>query len=508
MFKRFLKIGLLFFSIGALILGADFSLIKPVEAALSLNGRILLQVQDKGQAWYVNPLNNRRYYLGRPDDAFAVMRALGLGVSSADLNSYTKKAPARLAGRILLKVQDKGQAYYVDPIELKLYYLGRPTDAFNVMRLRGLGISNRDLNTILVAPLSATATVTAPTTPLAAPVSAPASNVGTGQKFTFKYQNNNYELIQPLSAILYNSYKNSPKVYSYPVGHEPANLREEFYGLFLKVKTNDLVFDEIISKLKKQATDNKWSDDQLVEFVISFIQYIPYDKAKVSTDSAANTNPYFPYETLYLNKGVCSDKTFLGVVLLRKLGYGAAILDFPDHNHTALGVACPKEYSLNNSGYCYGETTNYFPLGVIPQNLRNGQAQTAEEFTNLFSSSNLGKTEIYQSTSGKLYQGMPALQARIEVLKNAKGELNSRQAEIQVLSTALTSADTNIKTVRSQMDIYYNNGQITEYNSLITNYNSLVNKYNADIAIYQGKINEYNTKISEFNSSVRSFYQQ
>lgn len=119
----------------------------------SLKGKILLQVQDKGQAWYVNPLNGKRYSLGRPEDAYNVMRRLALGVSNANFAAIENNPSTwrSLAGRILLKTEDNGRAYYFDPTELKLYYLGRPQDAFNVMRSRGLGITNSDLTKITIS---------------------------------------------------------------------------------------------------------------------------------------------------------------------------------------------------------------------------------------------------------------------------------------------------------------------------------------------------------------------
>ncbi|MFA5131042.1 MAG: hypothetical protein WC467_01325 [Patescibacteria group bacterium] len=483
------------------IFGLNFSWAPAVQAA-SLQGRILLQVQDKGQAWYVNPLDSHRYYLGRPDDAYAVMRRLGLGISNTDFNSFSiTTAPARLAGRILLKVQDKGQAYYVDPLNLKLYYLGRPTDAFALMRAKGLGITNNDLATIPVASFSAP--VSAPLISTAAPTVADIS-----ASYNFKYQNNNYSLSLPLSASLYDAYKNSPKVYTYTAGNESANLREVFYGLFLKVRSNDTSLDDLVSRLKQTAAANSWSDDQLAEFTLAFIQYIPYDQAKVSANPGVNSNPFFPYETLYLDKGVCSDKTFLAVDLMRKLGYGAAILDFPDHDHTALGIACPAQYSLNGTGYCYGETTNYFPLGVIPQSISNGQAQTVNEFDNLFNASNLGRIEIYQATAGKIYQGMSALQAKVAALKATKDDIGVRQAELTSLADALSAEESQINTVKAQMEAYYQAGQIKEYNNLVATFNSLVNKYNADLAIYQTKVNDYNAEVVAFNNSYRQFYQQ
>lgn len=50
-----------------------------------LSGRIVLNVEKNGEAWYINPVNLKRYYLGRPADAFRVMRELGLGISRENL---------------------------------------------------------------------------------------------------------------------------------------------------------------------------------------------------------------------------------------------------------------------------------------------------------------------------------------------------------------------------------------------------------------------------------------
>lgn len=115
-------------------------------------GRILLQVQSRGEAWYVNPVDQRRYFLGRPADAFRVMKELGLGISNADFDRYKNNVPARLQGRILIKVHDRGQAYYANPTTKKLVSLGRPEDAYKVMRETGLGITNADLYRIPAEP--------------------------------------------------------------------------------------------------------------------------------------------------------------------------------------------------------------------------------------------------------------------------------------------------------------------------------------------------------------------
>lgn len=493
----------------SLNLTPHFLKVASVRAATNLNGRILLQVQDKGQAWYVNPLNSQRYYLGRPDDAFVLMRSLGLGISNTDAANFKAAgAPSRLAGRILLQVQDKGQAYYVDPLDRKLYYLGRPTDAFNLMRSKGLGITNLDLAKIQIYQ-SSTSSSSGSTAGSSSVVSSVSSGTTAIARFSFKYQNNAYELTQNLSSAWYDAYKNSPKVYSYSSASEPANLREAFYGLFLTVKSGDTSLDELMANIKAIATINNWTNDQIAEFALAFIQYIPYDSAKLAANDNRNTNPYYPYETLYLDRGVCSDKTFLAVAVLRKLGYGAAILDFPDSNHSAVGIACPSQYSLNASGYCYAETTNYFPIGVVPRSLSAGQAQSADNsFSDLYSATSLGKIEIYQKTTGRLYGGIPALRTKVDELAAKNSDLNSRQIEIDGLEPGLRQQESELSVLKTQMDEYYSSGQISKYNALVPQYNNLANEYNADLNVYRSKVDTYNLLAAEFNAAVKEFYQK
>ncbi len=114
-----------------------------------LLGRILLQVEANGEAWYINPDNEVRYYMGRPADAFNLMRQFGVGIKHDELSEYLGlKFPTRLAGKIMLDVEENGEAYYIYPEDLKGYFLGRPADAFSVMRELGLGITDSDLTLI------------------------------------------------------------------------------------------------------------------------------------------------------------------------------------------------------------------------------------------------------------------------------------------------------------------------------------------------------------------------
>ena len=150
----------------SLLIIAIFSLLFPLKTLTAaslgsqLSGRIVLAVEEHGEAWYIDPLTQERAFLGRPDDALEIMRSYGLGITRLDLEKIPEINTSitgdlalrrRLAGRILLQVQEHGEAWYVDPLSLGRVYLGRPADAFRIMNSYGLGISSSNLATIPMA---------------------------------------------------------------------------------------------------------------------------------------------------------------------------------------------------------------------------------------------------------------------------------------------------------------------------------------------------------------------
>lgn len=116
----------------------------------NLKGYILLQVEQNGEAWYLEPAAGFRYYLSRPSTAFEVMRRFGLGVKH-EIIANTANYPDELLGKIILDVETNGEAYYIYPKDKKAYYLGKPEDAFNIMQKLGLGISDSDIHKLPIA---------------------------------------------------------------------------------------------------------------------------------------------------------------------------------------------------------------------------------------------------------------------------------------------------------------------------------------------------------------------
>ncbi len=116
-----------------------------------LKGRILLQVESHGEAWYVNPRTEQRHYMANGSEAYNIMRSLGVGITNTDLNNIksNKELAKKQAGKIFLQVESHGEAYYVN-FDGNIYYLKNGDEAYNIMRNLGLGITNENLQKILI----------------------------------------------------------------------------------------------------------------------------------------------------------------------------------------------------------------------------------------------------------------------------------------------------------------------------------------------------------------------
>jgi len=132
------------------VLATDTSLVQ------RLSGRILLQVESYGRAWYIDPVSQTRVYLQNGEEALRLMRQLGLGITDADLTRIptnsgelgNKELSQRLAGRIVLQVEQHGEAWYIDPVTLTRTYLPTGEAAYELLRQHGLGITTANLSQI------------------------------------------------------------------------------------------------------------------------------------------------------------------------------------------------------------------------------------------------------------------------------------------------------------------------------------------------------------------------
>ncbi len=119
-----------------------------VEALIDrLAGEIMLAVDNNGEAWYIDPITRMRYYLADGPTAYEFLRSFGLGITDANLEQIPTEDDAsgggslaqQLSGRILLQVESVGEAWYVNPSDLKRYYMADGDEAYRIMRELSLG---------------------------------------------------------------------------------------------------------------------------------------------------------------------------------------------------------------------------------------------------------------------------------------------------------------------------------------------------------------------------------
>lgn len=165
-FLRLSRLGAAFFVGLGVLMPVWARAVEPAVIDLALvsrlKGKILLQVEAHGEAWYVHPLDGLRYYMRDGAVAYQMMRSFGLGITDADLAKIPLVAETtemknstglcglnalanRLRGRILLQVQQRGEAWYVDTVKCRRIYMKDGAAAYSIMRFLSLGITNADL---------------------------------------------------------------------------------------------------------------------------------------------------------------------------------------------------------------------------------------------------------------------------------------------------------------------------------------------------------------------------
>lgn len=317
------------------------------------------------------------------------------------------------------------------------------------------------------------------------------------------------------------------------------------YALFTQSDPKDQTVKNLTQKIKTKGTELGLTEDQTMDLATCFVQNIPYDSEKAKTvlsqnpgDKVTQKDYYdrFPYETLYDNQGICTDKSYLEAAILKEMGYGTAILTFDAERHMAVGVDTPTGYTSFNTEYSYIETTNSgYKVGQLPAIDENvGGAKKAELdksqadqgfIPDLPKSDFTPPSEVIKIADGKEYKRIieitneinrlksltaeinaknQALSAQKNELKNmenqlqaAKGELSQAEARLEVAKSAYKADPTTAKYTEYQRA--YN-----EYQSVRVRTNSEIDRYNAAVNRYNGLITELKSLIEEYNRLIKS----
>jgi len=120
--------------------------------------------------------------------------------------------------------------------------------------------------------------------------------------------------------------------------------------------------------LKNAAENDGFNYYETVDFVLAFVQSLPYTVDDVTT--GANEYPRYPIETIVDGGGDCEDTSFLVAGILNEMNYDVCLILLP--GHMAVGVYGSDTYSgsyYNSDGkhYYYCETTSDgWKMGQMP----------------------------------------------------------------------------------------------------------------------------------------------
>jgi hypothetical protein len=141
------------------------------------------------------------------------------------------------------------------------------------------------------------------------------------------------------------------------------------YSIYVSHPSDNAYLSYLLDIFRDIANQEIYTDTQRVEFVVAFVQNLPYTSDSVTT--SYDEYPRYPVETLVDNGGDCEDTSILMASLLDGLGYDVVLLRLPDYNHMAIGIGSinniPGAYwEFNGNRYSYLETTGRgYEIGEI-----------------------------------------------------------------------------------------------------------------------------------------------
>lgn len=335
--------------------------------------------------------------------------------------------------------------------------------------------------------------------------------------FDWKYKGKNYSLGQELYDSYYKFYNSLP-AQSVFNGESLIEELEKRNDLFTTENSGDKTISNLAKSIKELGVKNNLSENQIVELVASFVQTIPYDYDEYNKRETVTPKVDYPYEVLYKNKGICSDKSYLAYSLLKDLGYGVSFFLFPEDQHIAIGVKCPVEYSNYDSGYCFIETTTLGnKIGSSPNLSKEFGTATSKvelsDFSNDSTESDynpLGKIEILNKIDGLTYTGVIDTYNTQKELDNLIATVRSMDRELNASRGDLDDQDKELGKMVDRLNKLAKSGDASaydEYNNLYSKYKKAYSSFEKDRKDFNAKIATRNQLNTKYNNLLRNFYQ-
>ncbi|MBP2133725.1 hypothetical protein J2128_001679 [Methanomicrobium sp. W14] len=192
--------------------------------------------------------------------------------------------------------------------------------------------------------------------------------------FTTKFQKSEYDVTFDVNMSVLNGAANANKSLAFHIAREPEEVQVSYYKSFFEGPENDIFLNETLKKLRHIKIANSFSDEEYLEYLIAFVQQIPYDNYAQGTR--------FPVEVIYDKTGDCDEKSMLLIGLLEKSGYDVALILFPKQGHAVAGIRIIPGGDTNfrmyrsddGRKYLFIEATSPSYIGLYPDEYEDANA--------------------------------------------------------------------------------------------------------------------------------------
>jgi predicted transglutaminase-like cysteine proteinase len=176
------------------------------------------------------------------------------------------------------------------------------------------------------------------------------------RSYQWRYLDTDWFYTMGVSKDAYQYYRNKP------------HNRESDYAQYALSDYDRQYMKSTVDRFQEVSREGGYSEYDTIMNIVSFVQSLPYTSDSVTT--GYDEYPRYPLETLVDNGGDCEDTAILTAALIQEMGYGAVLIEFPEH--MAVGVKCDDSfygtyYEYHGSRYYYLETTgDDWEIGELP----------------------------------------------------------------------------------------------------------------------------------------------
>jgi len=238
---------------------------------------------------------------------------------------------------------------------------------------------------------------------------------------------------------------------------------------------------EYVLPMVYEINSSARNPDDAARIAINLVQHIKYDANalnEIQVNRSKSGQLYigrYPYTILFEEwGGICGEKSFLLVLLLKELGYNVALIEFEfgdnQSGHMAVGIKAPPQYTFGDTGYALIESTAP-TIPTFDGYYLAGMTMPLSSFT---------PAKVIPVSEGKSFDSIGAefSDAQIEqTVYSAWGKVNNAANDLNAATLQLNNLESIELSWRMKAQSDYASGNMPGYQYDLQMYNQAYNDY-------------------------------